>query len=78
MRHRRRKTKAIALEMRAEREDKIARRKEALDSQKAARTRKMKEYRARKAAEEAAGGEGGGKTPPGTAAPKTSPPKAQV
>ncbi|OTB01722.1 hypothetical protein M426DRAFT_323223 [Hypoxylon sp. CI-4A] len=53
MRHRRRKAKAIALEMRAEREDKIARRKEALDAQRAAKARKMREYRARRAAEEA-------------------------
>ncbi|KAI0835171.1 ribosomal L27 protein-domain-containing protein [Hypoxylon sp. FL0890] len=76
MRIRRRKAKAIALEMRAEREDKIARRKEALDAQRAARARKMKEYRARKAAEEAnqkAAGPGG-ETPP----PEPTPPRAEV
>ncbi|KAI1414452.1 ribosomal L27 protein-domain-containing protein [Hypoxylon sp. FL1857] len=76
MRHRRRKAKAIALEMRADREDKIARRKEALDAQRAARARKMKEYRARKAAEEAnkktAGP--GGEMPP----PAPSPPRAEA
>ncbi|KAI0883124.1 ribosomal L27 protein-domain-containing protein [Annulohypoxylon maeteangense] len=69
MRHRRRKAKAIALEMRAEREDKIARRKEALDAQRKARARKMREYRERKKAEAeakegAAGGGGGGAVPP--------------
>ncbi|KAI2465188.1 ribosomal L27 protein-domain-containing protein [Annulohypoxylon bovei var. microspora] len=67
MRHRRRKAKAIALEMRAEREDKIARRKEALDAQRAARAKRMREYRERRRAEDAAkaeGGGGGGGTPP--------------
>lgn len=62
MRHRRRKARAIGLEMRAEREDKIARRKEALDAKRAAQARKWKEYRARQAAE--------------GAAPKPSPPTA--
>ncbi|OTA68016.1 hypothetical protein K449DRAFT_412708 [Hypoxylon sp. EC38] len=73
MKHRRRKAKAIALEMRAEREDKIARRKEALDAQRAARARKMKEYRARKAAEEAnkkTAGPGGEMPPPAPAPPR--------
>lgn len=73
MRHRRRKAKAIALEMRAEREDKIARRKEALDAQRAAKARKMKEYRARKAAEEAnkkTAGPGGEVPPPANAPPR--------
>ncbi|RYP13165.1 hypothetical protein DL767_010858 [Monosporascus sp. MG133] len=51
MRHRRRRKIAIAREMRAEREDKIARRKEALDAQHAARVRKMREYRQRRKAE---------------------------
>ncbi|ORY72100.1 ribosomal L27 protein-domain-containing protein [Pseudomassariella vexata] len=51
MRQRRKKTKAIQLEMRRDREDKIARRKEALDAQRAAKTRKMKEYYTRKKAE---------------------------
>ncbi|KAI8947886.1 ribosomal L27 protein-domain-containing protein [Xylaria longipes] len=54
MRHRRRKAKAIGLEMRAMREDKIARRKEALDAQRAAKMRKMKEYRERIAAQKGA------------------------
>ncbi|KAF2962766.1 hypothetical protein GQX73_g10814 [Xylaria multiplex] len=54
MRHRRRKTRAIGLEMRAMREDKIARRKEALDAQRAAKKRKMKEYRERLAAQKGA------------------------
>lgn len=66
MRHRRRRARAIGLEMRAEREDKIARRKEALDAKRAAQARKWKEYRARKAAEGAGGpGSGGSEvTPP--------------
>ncbi|KAI0599279.1 ribosomal L27 protein-domain-containing protein [Biscogniauxia sp. FL1348] len=75
MRNRRRKAKAIALEMRAEREDKIARRKEALDAQRTAKMRKMAEYRKRMAAEKAAaaaaggsgatdGGAGAGNVPP--------------
>ncbi|KAI2633996.1 ribosomal L27 protein-domain-containing protein [Xylaria nigripes] len=61
MRVRRRKAKAIGLEMRSLREDKIARRKEALDEQRAARARKMKEYRTRMAAKKAGedGGNGG-------------------
>lgn len=75
MKHRRRKAKAIALEMRAEREDKIARRKEALDAQRTAKARKMREYRARRAAEGAgAVGTGGGEGP----AAKPSPPTAEA
>ncbi|KAI1206892.1 ribosomal L27 protein-domain-containing protein [Annulohypoxylon truncatum] len=74
MRHRRRKAKAIALEMRAEREDKIARRKEALDAQRKARAKRMREYRERRKAEqeaEAAGqGKGGGVPPAGESAPE--------
>ncbi|KAI1760187.1 ribosomal L27 protein-domain-containing protein [Hypoxylon sp. FL1150] len=68
MRHRRRKARAIGLEMRAEREDKIARRKEALDAKRAAQARKWKEYRAR----QAAAAPGGGEMPP----PNPSPPTA--
>ncbi|TGJ80526.1 hypothetical protein E0Z10_g8233 [Xylaria hypoxylon] len=67
MRHRRRKTKAIGLEMRAQREDKIARRKEALDAQRAAKMRKMKDYRERMAAQK-------GAVPPST----PSPPRAEA
>ncbi|KAI1640680.1 ribosomal L27 protein-domain-containing protein [Biscogniauxia mediterranea] len=80
MRNRRRKAKAIALEMRAEREDKIARRKEALDAQRTAKMRKMAEYRKRMAAEKeaaaAAGAAAGGETPTPTPtpAPRTEPP----
>ncbi|RWA10732.1 hypothetical protein EKO27_g4364 [Xylaria grammica] len=70
MRHRRRKAKAIGLEMRALREDKIARRKEALDAQRAAKTRKMKEYRDRMAQKAAAGGA----VPP----PTPSPPRVEA
>ncbi|KAI0398946.1 ribosomal L27 protein-domain-containing protein [Xylaria palmicola] len=73
MRQRRRQARAIGLEMRALREDKIARRKEALDAQRAAKMRKMKEYRERKAAEKA--GAGAGAVPP--PAP-SSPPQAQA
>ncbi|KAI1372759.1 ribosomal L27 protein-domain-containing protein [Hypoxylon crocopeplum] len=68
MRHRRRKARAIALEMRAEREDKIARRKESLDAQRAARARRMREYRARRAAEMAGPGAGAEVPPPGVEA----------
>ena len=60
MKHRRRKARAIGLEMRAMREDKIARRKEALDAQKAAKMRKMSDYRARMAAQKKGGSEGAG------------------
>ncbi|KAI1660538.1 ribosomal L27 protein-domain-containing protein [Daldinia decipiens] len=79
MKHRRRRTKAIALEMRAEREDKIARRKEALDAQRAAKAKRMREYRARKAAEAAnkASGSGGQMPPPG-AGGKTDPPRVEA
>ncbi|KAI1391632.1 ribosomal L27 protein-domain-containing protein [Hypoxylon trugodes] len=76
MKHRRRKAKAILLEMRAEREDKIARRKESLDAARAARARRMRDYRKRKAAEEAnlkASGPGGEMPPP-----KPSPPRAET
>ncbi|KAI1505794.1 ribosomal L27 protein-domain-containing protein [Biscogniauxia marginata] len=82
MRQRRRKAKAIALEMRTEREDKIARRKEALDAQRTSRMRKMRDYRARLAAakekEKEAGTNAnldpaGGEMPP----PKPDPPVAE-
>ncbi|KAI1435963.1 ribosomal L27 protein-domain-containing protein [Xylaria sp. CBS 124048] len=82
MRHRRRKAKAIGLEMRALREDKIARRKEALDAQRAAKIRKMKEYRERMAAAKEGGGSdaSGGGAGAGSAAPphggSTEPPRA--
>jgi large subunit ribosomal protein L27 len=58
MKHRRRRTVAIQAEMRRDREDKILRRKEALDEQRAARQKKMRDYYARQKAkaEEAAGG----------------------
>lgn len=63
MKHRRRKSEAILKEMRRDREDKIARRKEALDEQRAHKQKKFKEYYARKRAEEAAAaGLGGGAT----------------
>ncbi|KAI0468078.1 ribosomal L27 protein-domain-containing protein [Xylaria cf. heliscus] len=74
MRKRRSKTKAIGLEMRAMREDKIARRKEALDAQRVAKMRKMREYRARVAAEK--GEAPGGAVPPPT--PTPSPPRAKA
>ncbi|KAI1813770.1 ribosomal L27 protein-domain-containing protein [Poronia punctata] len=64
MRHRRRRTRAIGLEMRSEREDKIARRKEALDAQRAARARKIKDYRQRMAAKKAEEGGDGSTTSP--------------
>ncbi|KAI1773009.1 ribosomal L27 protein-domain-containing protein [Hypoxylon cercidicola] len=73
MRHRRRKARAIGLEMRAEREDQLARRKEALDRSRAAQRRKWREYRERRAAEANAGGPGG-EVP----SPKTSPPTAEA
>ncbi|KAI1733547.1 ribosomal L27 protein-domain-containing protein [Xylaria scruposa] len=76
MRHRRRKAKAIGLEMRAMREDKIARRKEALDAQRAAKMRKMKEYRERIAAQKGAAAPAGGAVPPPP--PTPSPPRAEV
>ncbi|KAI1348399.1 ribosomal L27 protein-domain-containing protein [Xylaria sp. FL0043] len=69
MRHRRRKARAIGLEMRAMHEDKIARRKEALDAQRAAKMKKMKEYRERVAAQKGAGGGGAVPPPPTTASP---------
>ncbi|KAI0865919.1 ribosomal L27 protein-domain-containing protein [Xylaria cubensis] len=72
MKHRRRKAKAIGLEMRAMREDKIARRKEALDAQRAAKMRKMKEYRERIAAQK--GAAPGGAVPP----PTPSPPRVEA
>ncbi|KAI0968753.1 ribosomal L27 protein-domain-containing protein [Xylaria arbuscula] len=75
MRHRRRKAKAIGLEMRALREDKIARRKEALDAQRAAKSRKMKEYRERLAAQKKGVASGGVPPPP----PATSsPPRVEA
>ncbi|KAI1819349.1 ribosomal L27 protein-domain-containing protein [Xylaria intraflava] len=84
MRHRRRKAKAIGLEMRALREDKIARRKEALDAQRAAKMRKMKEYRDRMAAKAAGDAAPGGSgpanpaVPPGGGSPTPSPPRAEA
>ncbi|KAI0903567.1 ribosomal L27 protein-domain-containing protein [Ustulina deusta] len=72
MRNRRHKAKAIGLEMRSMREDKIARRKEALDAQRAAKMRKMKEYRERIAAQK---GAAGGAVPP---PPTPSPPRAEA
>ncbi|KAI1099563.1 ribosomal L27 protein-domain-containing protein [Jackrogersella minutella] len=74
MRNRRRKAKAIALEMRAEREDYIARRKEALDAIRAAKAKRMREYRARQAADKAAAAAAAGGVPP----PASSPPKVDA
>ncbi len=74
MRHRRRRAKAIALEMRAEREDKIARRKEALDAQRAARDRKFREYRARRKAEAGAAAAAAAATAAGDGPPPPPPP----
>ncbi|KAI0805639.1 ribosomal L27 protein-domain-containing protein [Xylaria sp. FL0064] len=73
MRHRRRKARAIGLEMRAMHEDKIARRKEALDAQRAAKMKKMKEYRERVAAQK--GAVGGAVPPP---PPTASPPRVEA
>ncbi|KAI1856556.1 hypothetical protein JX265_011515 [Neoarthrinium moseri] len=70
MRHRRRKSKAILLEMRRDREDKIARRKEALDEQRAARQKRIREYLARQKASKTADGSVG--------SPKQSPPTVQA
>ncbi|KAI1115572.1 ribosomal L27 protein-domain-containing protein [Nemania sp. NC0429] len=78
MRRRRRKTKAIGLEMRNMREDKIARRKEALDARRAAKMKKMKEYRARMAADKAAAGAAPGSVPPPPPPATPSPPQAQA
>ncbi|KAK9425967.1 putative Large ribosomal subunit protein bL27m [Seiridium unicorne] len=72
MKHRRSKSKAILAEMRRDREDKIARRKEALDEQRAAKQKKFRDYYARKKAEEAAAAAGA--VPP----PTNSAPRAQV
>lgn len=77
MRNRRRKTKAIGLEMRALREDKIARRKEALDAQRAANMRKMKEYRERLAAQKGAA-PGGVPPPPPPPSTTPSPPRIEA
>lgn len=68
MRRRRRKTKAIGLEMRSMREDKIARRKESLDAARTVKMRKMREYRARLAAQKGAA-PGGVPPPPATPSP---------
>ncbi|KAH8664434.1 ribosomal L27 protein-domain-containing protein [Xylariales sp. PMI_506] len=54
MRHRRKRTKAIQAEMRRDREDKLARRKEATDERHAAHSKKMSAYYARQKAAEAA------------------------
>ncbi|KAI0155488.1 ribosomal protein L27 [Pestalotiopsis sp. NC0098] len=74
MKHRRRKTKAIQAEMRRDREDKIARRKEALDEQRAAKQKKFRDYYARKNAEAAAAAAAGGDAAP----PKKPEPRAQA
>ncbi|KAK7966371.1 mitochondrial 54S ribosomal protein bL27m [Apiospora aurea] len=50
MKHRRRRAEELLVEMRKMREDKIARRKEALDAQRAARQKKYREYLARQKA----------------------------
>ncbi|KAH9909680.1 ribosomal L27 protein-domain-containing protein [Xylariomycetidae sp. FL2044] len=75
MRHRRRKAKAILLEMRALREDKMARRKEALDAQHAHRMRRMRDYRARLKAQAEADEEANARTagPGGEMGPPTPP-----
>ncbi|KAH7033620.1 ribosomal L27 protein-domain-containing protein [Microdochium trichocladiopsis] len=67
MKVRRAKTKAIQLEMRAEREDKMARRKEGMDRERAVRMARFREAKLRRAAESAAatsGGAKGGAVPP--------------
>ncbi|KAK8101467.1 54S ribosomal protein L2 [Apiospora kogelbergensis] len=64
MKHRRRRAEELLGEMRKMREDKIARRKEALDAQRAARQKKYRDYLARqsqKKAAEAAGPTSGGR-----------------
>ncbi|KAI1455205.1 ribosomal L27 protein-domain-containing protein [Annulohypoxylon moriforme] len=84
MRHRRRKARAIALEMRAEREDKIARRKEALDAQRKARAKRMREYRERQKAEaegankEGGSGGAGGAMPPPPPTGTSEPPRVDA
>ncbi|KAI0513345.1 ribosomal L27 protein-domain-containing protein [Xylaria bambusicola] len=70
MKHRRRKTRAIGLEMRAMREDKIARRKEALDAQRKAKMRKIADYKKRMAEQKKGGGAAAGaQTMTGTTTP---------
>ncbi|KAJ1329750.1 large subunit ribosomal protein L27 [Microdochium nivale] len=61
MRHRRARTKAIQLEMRAEREDKMARRKEGMDRERWAKQARFSEVRQRREAESA---KGSGAVPP--------------
>lgn len=78
LRNQRKRVKAIGIEMRELREDKIARRKEALDAQRTAKMRKMREYRARQAAEKEKETTGGGGAAPPPPSPKASPPQAQA
>ncbi|KAI0157952.1 ribosomal L27 protein-domain-containing protein [Hypoxylon sp. FL1284] len=76
MRHRRRRARAIGLEMRAEREDKLERRKESLDGRRAANARRWREFRERRAAEKAnaqAAEPKGAEGPP----PEPTPPRAE-
>lgn len=61
MRHRRARTKAIQLEMRAEREDKMARRKEGMDRERWAKQARYSEAMQRRKAESA---KSGGAVPP--------------
>ncbi|KAH6658532.1 ribosomal L27 protein-domain-containing protein [Truncatella angustata] len=72
MKHRRRRSEAILAEMRRDREDKIARRKEALDEQRAAKQKKFKDYYARQRAEAEAHPQmpGGEVVPPVNPAPR--------
>lgn len=58
MRNRRNKSKAILLEMRAQREDKLARRKADLDDRRAMRAKKLREVAARQLARAAAAAAG--------------------
>ncbi|KAI1323654.1 ribosomal L27 protein-domain-containing protein [Xylariaceae sp. FL0255] len=78
MRHRRIKAKAIGLEMRAAREDKIARRKEGLEQRRTAKMRQLAEYwkrqKAERAKQAAAGGAKSGGVPPPPPPPASSPP----
>lgn len=79
MKHRRRRTVAIQAEMRRDREDKVLRRKEALDEQRAARQKKMRDYHARLKAKAEAGAAAAATAAPATPTPaKATAPKAQA
>ncbi|KAK5637142.1 hypothetical protein RRF57_012854 [Xylaria bambusicola] len=76
MKHRRRKARAIGLEMRAMREDKIARRKEALDAQRAVKMRRISDYRKRMAEEK--GGAAGASASTTTSTTTPDAPRAEL